>query len=279
MSQLLTFKPFSNPEHKPFQLTGTRSAALLCVHGFPGTPAEVRLACETFHGQGYTCEGLLLPGFGAEMIDLTQYRVEDWVKAVVEAGRALQASHERLILVGNSMGAAVCILAARELSVDGLILFAPFTGFDNKTLPILDFVLGPFIKKISPFKLMSVDFNDPETRVNIGQFLPDADLDDPSVQAEIKNVSLPTGMLRQALRAARLGRRCANYVQVPTLILQGRQDALVTPKRTRKFVAQFQTRVTYIEVDDGHELIGTGSAAHIQSLQHCLEFLTHVCYC
>ncbi len=279
MSQPLIFKPFSNPKHKPFRLSGSRSTAILCVHGFPGTPAEVRLACEAFHEKGYTCEGFLLPGFGAEMAELADHRVEDWVNAVVAAGKALLETHQHLVLLGNSMGAAVSLLAAQELQLAGLILFAPFTGFDNKTIPILDFVLGPFIKKIAPFKLMPVDFDNAETRNNIAQFLPEADLDDPDVQAQIKNVVLPTGMLRQVLRVARLGRRCAQHIQCPTLIMQGRQDELVPPKRTRKFVARFQTRVTYIELDDGHELISTGSAAHHQAVEHCLKFLDHVCDC
>ena len=43
--------PFTGPEHQAFILRGGEPAALL-IHGFPGTPREMRPLAETLHAQG-----------------------------------------------------------------------------------------------------------------------------------------------------------------------------------------------------------------------------------
>ena len=72
---------FHSPEHRPFYWRGQENAALL-VHGFPGTPAEMRRAGALLHRQGWTAHGLLLPGFGNTIGDLPQRRHADWVAAI-----------------------------------------------------------------------------------------------------------------------------------------------------------------------------------------------------
>ena len=58
------------PEHETFTLPGGRPAALL-LHGFLGTPAEMRGLGEALHEQGWTVYAPLLPGFGSDIETLT----------------------------------------------------------------------------------------------------------------------------------------------------------------------------------------------------------------
>jgi alpha-beta hydrolase superfamily lysophospholipase len=59
---------FQGPEHLPFLWPGGQPAALL-VHGFPGTPAEMRPLGEALHQAGWTAQGILLPGFALRGLD------------------------------------------------------------------------------------------------------------------------------------------------------------------------------------------------------------------
>ncbi len=277
MTKKPKLQPFALPKHDPFCWQGVNEIAILLVHGFPGTPAEVRLAASAFHTAGYTVQGLLLPGFGKALMSLGQQRSEDWVNAIVSAGKTLLQTHQHLVLVGNSMGAALSMQAAQALPLSGLILFAPFTGFTNKLLPALDIVLSPFIKSIAPFKRFPIDFADSDAREKIGQLFPLADLDDPDTQAELSALRIPTSIPHEIFRTARISRRAAKRLAVPTLVLQGAQDALVLPSRTRKLVARLAARTTYIELPDGHEMLSSGSPAHRQALAHCQTFISNVC--
>ena len=56
-------KPFDGSEHRSFLWKGSDSAALL-VHGFPGTPAEMRPLGTVLRNAGWTVRGLMLPGLG-----------------------------------------------------------------------------------------------------------------------------------------------------------------------------------------------------------------------
>lgn len=49
---------FQEKEFEPFKWPGGEPAALL-VHGFPGTPAELRSLGKSLHLSGWTVEGLL----------------------------------------------------------------------------------------------------------------------------------------------------------------------------------------------------------------------------
>ncbi len=50
---MLPFNPFNGPEHADFTIPGGDPAALL-VHGFPGTPAEMRPLAEALNERGWT---------------------------------------------------------------------------------------------------------------------------------------------------------------------------------------------------------------------------------
>ena len=83
---------FQGEEHQAFMLSGGRPAALL-IHGFPGSPAEMRPVGEALHNAGWTTQGLLLPGFGPDIASLERRRLEDWQAAVAKAMARLRQDH------------------------------------------------------------------------------------------------------------------------------------------------------------------------------------------
>jgi carboxylesterase len=249
----LELRAFHAPEHSPFYWRGEENAALL-VHGFPGTPAEMRRVGRLLHGAGWTAQGLLLPGFGRTINDLPQRRHADWVAAIEEELRGLKQEHRRVILVGNSMGAALALHAAARHHVAGLILFSPFWRVDSwldKVYPLAATVL-PEIKPFGRAK-----FSDPKLRTMLRQFLPDADLDDGTVQAALRELRIPTQILGQVRRSGQLGYHAAAQVTAPTLIVQGMQDTLVKPPVTKRLAARLLHLADYVEVPGGHELVNS----------------------
>ena len=118
-------KVFQGEQHADFLIECGQSAALL-IHGFPGTPAEMRPLASLLNSAGWTTRGLLLPGFGAQIESLFQRRAHEWIEAAVDALRSLQAAHDPVVVIGYSMGAAIAIHAAARLKPDRLILLAPF---------------------------------------------------------------------------------------------------------------------------------------------------------
>jgi carboxylesterase len=246
---------FRDPVHHPFTLRADAdSPAALLVHGFPGSPAEMRALGGMLHADGWTVHALLLPGFGPEIATLERRRVEEWQAAVRQALRDLQARHSVTLLVGNSMGGALALDAAAACQPSGLALLNPFWKLDHalwKLLPVLKYVMPQF----RPFRLVKLDFDDAETRRGMAAFMPGANLDDPRVRASIRQFAIPTRVFDQLRRAGKAGRAAAEQITMPTLIVQGERDSLVQPALTRALAAAMRADVRYHEVPGEHNLL------------------------
>ena len=111
----------------PFTL-GPRDAktAVLLVHGFTGSPWEVRPLGEALAARGYHVVAPLLPGHGGAPEAMLFVTWRDWL-AAAEAALTSLSSFERVVCSGLSMGGLLSVLlAARHPSrVSGLALMAP----------------------------------------------------------------------------------------------------------------------------------------------------------
>lgn len=252
-------KAFTNDAHRSFTLAGERGAALL-IHGFPGTPAEVRSLAAVLHTQGLTVHAPLLPGFGPEIDHLAAYSHRDWLAATEGALLDLKARHETVILGGYSMGGALALSLAARQRVDGLVLLAPFTQIPHLLWYALP-VIRILIPRIKVFRLFKPDFADPEVRDGIATFLPGLNLDEPEVQEMLLDFEFPTAVLDEIRQLGNMGRRLAQGIAAPGLVLQGLQDETVDPRLTRRLIEQLKGSVRYVECDSGHDLLDPEGAA------------------
>ncbi len=246
-----TLRAFQGAEHQPFHWPGGRPAALL-VHGFPGTPGEMRALGQALHNTGWTVHGPLLPGFGPQVETLIDRQYSEWVAAVDEALAVLQREHDPVLLVGHSMGGALSIHVAAARPPTALVLLAPFwqLGTAWQRWPFL--LLRPFFRQVRPFK--RADFNDPELRRGVANFLPDVNLDDPEVQAALRTLAIPTTLFEQLYRVGQAAYRLAPQVNRPVLVIQGTADEVVSPQRTRRLIKRLAGPVRYREVPAAHNL-------------------------
>ena len=103
---------------------GARGAVLF-IHGIVGTPRfwDDYVAAVP---QGWSVVNLLLPGHGGTVSDFGRVRKGEWLAAVETELDALLAAHERVYVVGHSMGTLLAILAAckRPGRIAGMVLLA-----------------------------------------------------------------------------------------------------------------------------------------------------------
>jgi carboxylesterase len=252
---------FQGSEHRAFRLDGGRPAAVL-VHGFPGTPAEMRPLAEMLHQDGWTVHGLLLPGFGPEIETLSQRHRGEWIAAVEDALSALrQAGHRPLLLAGYSMGAAVSLsVGAGDTPPDGLALLAPFWWQERTWLRVAGSALRPFLPgSFRPFQ--RANFADPRFRHAIAGFMPGLDLEDPQVQQAVRELPIPLSLIEQVLEIGQDAYRAASRITTSTLVVQGTCDEVVRASQTRKLLARFTKPPQYREASVAHDLIAPANAA------------------
>jgi carboxylesterase len=110
------------PTAEPFFLVGDSSKpACLLIHGFTGTPKEMRWMGEFLNGHGYTCLGIRLAGHATNPEDMVRSRWTDWVASVEDGFQLLHGLTDNIFLVGLSMGGVLSLLMSTRLSVKGVI--------------------------------------------------------------------------------------------------------------------------------------------------------------
>lgn len=263
---------FQSEEHQPFYWQAGQPAALL-VHGFPGTPAEVRPLAQAFRRAGWSVQGMLLPGFGPQIETLPGRRCADWTDAVAEALAALKRRHHPVVLVGYSLGGALALQAAARAAPDALVLLSPFWKLEHVLWMLLP-ALKRVLPGVRPFRLLKMDFSDPEVRAGIHNFMPDADLDDPAVQQAIRDFRLPLELFAQIRQAGMLAYRSAPRISpaLPALVIQGDADDLVRPSLTRQLAQRLPAPPRYVEVPARHDLLLPDKPAWPQIEQTVLRF-------
>ncbi len=142
------------PTAEPFFLLGegknARTGCLL-IHGFTGTPKEMRWMGEHLNGQGFSALGVRLNGHATQPQDMIRSRYQDWTASVEDGYNLLRDSTDRIFLIGLSMGGILSLLMSTRLKVAGV--FAMSTPYRLPDDPRLR-----FIKQISWFiKLMPKD--------------------------------------------------------------------------------------------------------------------------
>jgi carboxylesterase len=96
----------------PFDLVGDDDVGVVLVHGFTGTPFEVRYLGEQLAHAGFTVRAPRLPGHGTSIDDLDRTRWEDWAEAVERAVDAMRIRCRRVCVVGQSLGGLLALQLA-----------------------------------------------------------------------------------------------------------------------------------------------------------------------
>ncbi len=265
-----SLQPYNTPEHRPFTL-GEGTGAALLIHGFPGTPAEVRPLAQALSERGWKVRAPLLPGFGTDIPNLNLRRRKDWIGAAAEEWLKLQAQGESNLLVGYSMGAAVALHVAKLQPPDKLALISPFWRAPS-WIPWL----VPLARRFTPnLRLFNkADFNDERLRQMFATIIPEANLEDPEVQAFIRErFILPLAAMEEVLRMGRNGFRIANRIRSTTLIIQGAHDPLVRAADTKHLARRMKIpQENYIELDASHDLLAPDSPQLEQVKRLLIQF-------
>lgn len=101
---------------------------VMLVHGFTGSPAEMRDLGQFLHRTfGWSVHAPLLPGHGTFPQELNRVRMEDWTRAVQENFEEISRQASEIHLVGISMGALLCVheLWKRPKAIRSLTLLVP----------------------------------------------------------------------------------------------------------------------------------------------------------
>ncbi len=210
--------PKSSP--KAFRLEGTRGSVLL-LHGFTGTPYELKPLADALHQAGFTCFAPLLAGHGETPQHLNKISADNWIAAAEEALNSLPAGKPRIV-IGFSMGGLLATLLAvsHPEQVDKLVLIAPafHLRFYGK--------LAVWLSKM---------------QIGHGWFLPKAQKGGDILDADARKENpsydkIPVKALTQLSCLIQKATQSLSRITCPTLALFGTHDRTVNSLKTAKLL-------------------------------------------
>lgn len=223
---------------------GVGPGACLLVHGFTGTPWDVRPLGEALAAGGFRVRGLRLPGHGTTPEAMLSAGAGDWLAACEEGLAAFR--EPRVAVVGLSMGALLAVvLAARHPDrVQALVGLAPAVRFKAR--------LTRGLRALRPLSLALVEKLHPWVHKST------TDLLDPLARAAAPVLAAwPTRRLRDLWDVQDLARASARSVQAPVLLVVARQDHVVDVEGARELSRQLThaRSVRFIELDEGAHIM------------------------
>jgi carboxylesterase len=115
---------------EPFDFAGDERG-VLCIHGFTGTPFEMRFLGESLAARGMTVRGIALPGHATRVEDLEPRGMTEWTEAVTAAFDELAARCRAVAVVGQSMGGLLAMHLATKRPVAAAASLAAPLWFDG----------------------------------------------------------------------------------------------------------------------------------------------------
>lgn len=201
----------AEPEQlRPFRLRGGTRGCLL-IHGFAGTPPEMRGLGQFLAAGGYDVMGPLLAGHGLTPEAMASTRWPDWVRSAEDALTELRRDCQEVFVGGQSLGATLALhLAATHPDVRGVITMA---AMGSPT-----FFRDWRIKAIRGLKYV-VRWHVPSG---------DPDLGDPAALRQLHSYARrPTVCIESLMQLLRVVERELPRVTAPALIMHGRRDRTV----------------------------------------------------
>lgn len=136
--------PFDPDVVAPWRLGQGRRGVLL-LHGFAGTPPELRRLGEHLAARGWLCEAPAMAGHGTTPEEFAHVTWRQWAASAQDALAALADECDSVCIAGQSMGGSMALhLAARNPSISAVAALASpiwIRDWRLRLLPVLHHVV------------------------------------------------------------------------------------------------------------------------------------------
>lgn len=232
----------------PFDLRPSTSqpveAAVLCLHGFTGTPYEARPLGEAFAACGMRARGPWMAGHegGPEALARTSFM--QWIELAEHELAALRREHVRVFLAGVSMGGLVSLRLAQTQRVDGLVVVGVPLALPRSTVWLAR-GLRPFV----PFRAKN-----------------ESDIRDPIARARHPGLAAtPLAGVGELVKLQRIVVPDLSRIEAPILVGHGRLDRTANPQDAMRLHDAVRSRT--------RKLLHLERSGHVATVDYDREIL------
>ncbi len=226
----------------------------LLLHGFPGSPAEVRELGSYLGERGVSVIAPRLPGLGETPEALRGVHWEDWLRAAAADARRLREHGRWVFAVGLSMGGALALYLSAEIPLDGVVAICPAVWLRNRAAPLTP-VLQHVLRWVEP----GVD---------------PVDADPEAARRHRYYTRFPAESAAQIYKLTRALWQAAPHILSPVLVLQSHGDEALRPEGAKALVKRISSEkkeFTWLEHCGHNALIEPGREEVFQKVSEFID--------
>ena len=222
---------------QPFFYEGEKAMCLL-VHGFTGSPSDMRVLGEYLKEKGFGVSCILLPGHGTSPEDMEKTAWPQWYGAVEDEYLRLKGKYPLVIPIGLSMGGILSLHLAAQHGVPGIVSLSTPIYLGNRKA-----YLAPLLQFIYKYHGKPVAAEQWQKELEEGHFY---------------YTATPIKPLVSLLALIRMVKKELTLIQAPALIMQSWKDGTVNPRSAQYIYDSLRS--------DDKELIWLEKSGHVITL-------------
>ena len=229
---------------------------VVLIHGFTGSPSELKLLAEALNAEGYGVEVPLLVGHGTNLKDLMGVYPQQWIDPLDALIARLLSEGQRVVVGGLSLGSILGLqLALRYPQIKALLLYSPpIRSGDPRRF------LAPFlIRFMQSLPKPASDFFDPIAAERLWSY-----------------DRYPVATSARVLELISRTRKQLTQVQQPLLAIASRRDKVISTSGLELLMRTVQSspRELHWLARSGHAITVDAEWAAVRDLS--LEFLRKI---
>lgn len=239
---------------RPFLLEGGEGKmGILLIHGYLGFPGQMRLFGESLCREGFWVYGMRLPGHGTSPEELAKTKMGQWEDAVLEGYALLHVLCGHVAVVGISLGGLLAaMLAVRIPNLAALCLLGTpsriqeYRLCDEPGSALWDRILSRI--RVGRKEKMRLPCGRDAEETGYGEH--------------------PENAFREMAEVAEKVRVQFGLIRTPCMVVQNREDPLVSPEAALEIFARLKTAHKEMHLMDGttHSLFSGVMAERVQTL-------------
>jgi len=225
-----------------FWHSGDKKTAILLIHGFTGSPAELSLLGSFLKEKGYAVYAPLLTGHGQTPEIMAKTKRQDWWQSVLTAYDVLrEKGYQDILAIGLSMGGILAFKLALERELKAVVsMAAPIMVFDKRM------GYARWIKYLRAFKI-----KEPKEK---------------HIEARLASYDrTPVVCVEELHKLIREVKGEITKITIPTLVMQGNKDETVIPESANYIFDQISSQIK--------DLRWYEQTSHIMTLDHEKEII------
>jgi carboxylesterase len=203
---------------EPFFFPGDpKKPGCLLVHGFTGTPKEMRWMGEYLVERGYTVLGIRLTGHATRPEDMIRSRYTDWLASVEDGYSLLRGAVQEIFLAGLSMGGTLSLTFAADFPVAGVIAMSTPYALPPDPRIRLTKILAPVVPYLAKTKTPGEGW-----------------FDKAAWESHVAYPKNPTRSIAELFPLLEEMRAALPRIRVPVLLMHSKDDTYVSPESMPK---------------------------------------------